>query len=381
MKNIVEGIDYRNGDIVQFSIENKRITQKKLIDTKDYTGFQWIAPGLFDLHINGYSGVDFNDPHLSKDDLHLFRNKLMNIGCTGVLITLITNDCAEIERLLSRLHKMKKEDPILDRFFLGYHVEGPFISPNDGPRGAHDKKFICTPNLDWIIKWNKIVDGLLKIVTISPEWFEDDYSVITKIKEQGIIVSIGHTDATSHQVRQAIEHGASMATHLGNGSAPLQDRHHSSYWDLLSDERVMGCFISDGHHLPRPVLTTFTRSKKGNLIIVSDASSSGGLPPGDYETFIGGKVTISKDNRLHIFGNPSILAGSASTVLDCVNNMINYNILTQHEAWDAASIIPKTFVHLNTPSFWGIGDIVDFVFFDKTNSGIVVDGIYNDVTP
>lgn len=378
MAKIIEGIDYSRGDIVQFTIEKNIITNYKQLDTIDYSSFEWIAPGMFDLHINGYGGIDFNDPNLTGADLHILREKLNKIGCSVILITLITNDCAQIEAQLKRIHQIKKSDPILDEFILGYHVEGPFISPNDGPRGAHNVKFVCAPNLEWILKWNQAVEGALKIVTISPEWLTD-FTIVSEIKRHGIIVSIGHTDASKQQVQQAIEFGASMATHLGNGSSQLQDRHHSSYWNLLSDDRVMACFIADGQHLPQPVLTTFTNAKKKKCIIVSDSSSSGGMPPGDYETFIGGRVTISKNNRLHLTDTPEILAGSACTILDCVNTMVNYGILTQAEAWNAASFVPRNFIDSNYNSFFRVGDKADFVLFEKNIKGLRVNKMYNSM--
>ena len=130
----------------------------------------------------------------------------------------------------------------------GLHIEGPHISPEDGPRGAHPQHCVRPPDVDEFHRWQEASNGSVKLVTVSPEWPESP-GYIEAVVREGVVVAIGHTKATTDQIRDAVNAGATLSTHLGNGAHSMLPRHPNYLWDQLAEDRLAASFIADGIHL------------------------------------------------------------------------------------------------------------------------------------
>lgn len=336
---MISGIDYLNKKPVAIEIAGGRI--KRISDGTNTE--QLILPGLFDLQINGFAGVDFNGPDLTCEDLEKAVIALAKTGITGFMPTIITNSPKAIKDRLAFLRRFQEESK-WGSFICGFHLEGPFISPQDGPRGAHPKEHVRKP--DWALfqEFQEAAGSGIRIVTVSPEW-EGAADFIAKCAASGVKVAIGHTAANTHEIQAAAEAGASLSTHLGNGAHPVLPRHPNYIWDQLAEDRLWLTLIADGFHLPPAVIKVFLEVKKEKAILVSDAVSFAGCKPGVYESLIGGKVELTEEGRLQMVSDPRLLAGSAAALLDTVEFMARTGLSTFEQAWEMASLRPYRFLY------------------------------------
>lgn len=277
----------------------------------------YLAAGLVDLQVNGFAGIDLNDGQIEADTLERLAAALRAHGTTSFVPTLITASDEAITRGLERLATSRRSDPLLAHCVPLFHLEGPWLSPEDGPRGAHDRAHIRPPDIEQFLRWNHAAEGAIGIVTLSPHWPES-VEVIRQLVQRKVVVSLGHTDASPQQIEAAIDAGASMATHLGNGAAALLPRHPNFIWSQLADDRLTACFIADGHHLPAAPFKAMLRAKGlSHSVLVSDATALAGMQPGIYRQPIGGTVELARDGRLSLHGTP-YLAGAALPLSDMV---------------------------------------------------------------
>jgi N-acetylglucosamine-6-phosphate deacetylase len=230
----------------------------------------------------------------------------------------------------------------------GIHVEGPFISPLDGPRGAHDRRWVRDPDPEAAEALWEASRGRIRILTLAPE-VPGALDMIRWCVDKGIIASIGHSAAEASDIALAVEAGARLSTHLGNGCAPLLRRHPNLIWEQLAEDRLAATMIADGLHLPASTMRAFHRTKGEGLMLVSDATALGGMPPGRYRAQIGGDVTLESDGRLHLDGNPSILAGAALSLLQGVHKLVDLGIADFATAWTMASARPSRLLGLGSP--------------------------------
>jgi N-acetylglucosamine-6-phosphate deacetylase len=275
---------------------------------------------------------------------------LFKEGVTTHLPTIITNSSEQISRLIKQVVTLRNQDELSKLSIEGLHIEGPFISPVDGPRGAHPKEFVCAPDWNLVLQWQEAAEGLIKIITLSPEW-ENSTKLIEQCVKHNILVAIGHTCATHEQLLDAVSAGASLSTHLGNGSHTMLPRHPNYLWSQLADDRLNASIIADGFHLPPEVIQVFKKVKNEKLILVSDSVSLAGMPPGDYDLHIGGQVTLTKEGKLHLRNNPSIFAGSASNIKQGISFLLHHNLTSLTEAWEMASLRPHKIINANRPIF------------------------------
>jgi N-acetylglucosamine-6-phosphate deacetylase len=212
-------------------------------------------------------------------------------------------------RSLRAIASACRDDPRVARAVVGVHVEGPYISPEDGPRGAHPCAHIRPPDWEEFVEFQGSADGRIRLLTLSPEW-PDAPAFIHRVASSGVAVAVGHTAATSEQIQEAVRAGARLSTHLGNGSHAVLPRHPNYLWDQLAADELAASIIVDGHHLPPAVVKTFIRAKGiERTILISDAVALAGMPAGDYD-WLGLKVTLSPEGRVSLTGTP-YLAGSA----------------------------------------------------------------------
>jgi len=373
-ETVYRGRHYRDSYAVEITCLNGVISS---IEKLEYAHEELpvIAPGLVDLQVNGYKGIDVNSNPLNADELKTLIQYLWAEGVTTFLPTLITNDALKLNQLLAALNEailslgLSEELPY-EAVIEGIHLEGPFLSPEDGPRGAHNRAWIIPPDVKLMESWQAHANGRLRIVTFSPEW-TDAPELAQWCTEQGIIASIGHTSANSEQIAAAIAAGASMSTHLGNGAHPVLARHPNYIWDQLAADELYACVIADGFHLPDAVLKAFYRGKAGRMIIVSDTVALAGMPPGRYDAAVGGAVVLTEAGRLHLAHEQRLLAGSALPLLYGVQHMASLGLCSWQDAWDMGSLLPAEAIGLAGAGTSGLqlGAPADLVLLHREDDG------------
>ncbi|MCW5719809.1 MAG: amidohydrolase family protein [Devosia sp.] len=303
----------------------------------------FLSAGFVDLQVNGYAGHDLNAGVPDVEVLEQLARHLLRAGVTSFAPTLITASEHSLCQSLSGIAAATRNSPLLARMIGFVHVEGPSLDPADGPRGAHPLGNVRPPNLDEFSRWQRAAEGMVGLVTLSPHYPEaPDY--IRALHAQGVLVSIGHTGATPDQITAAVDAGASLSTHLGNGAASMLPRHPNFIWAQLSDDRLTASFIADGHHLPAATLKAMLRAKTlDNSILVSDAAALGGQPPGRYRSPIGGDVDVSADGRLSVADTP-YLAGAGHLLDRNIAHTIQATGISLVEALNLATRNPGRFM-------------------------------------
>jgi N-acetylglucosamine-6-phosphate deacetylase len=248
--------------------------------------------------------------------------------------TVITGSPADMLGALRNL-KCAKETLPEGAAMDGFHVEGPHISPDDGPRGAHPRRWVRPPDLDEFHRWQEATGNQVRIVTLAPEW-PQSCRYIEAITAAGVVASIGHTNATTQQLADAVGAGASLSTHLGNGAHPVMRRHPNYLWEQLAEDRLMADFIVDGIHLPPSFLKVALRAKSvARSVLVTDAAAPAGCPPGRYQ--LGEQaVELTADNRVLLVGQER-LAGSALRMHHGVQNLMRIAGLSLADAISMAT--------------------------------------------
>jgi len=335
METRLIGKSFLDGKPLEILISEGKIKSVLSIETSPEN--VWVGPGFTDIQVNGYGGLDYNAIQSDLLALGQISRKLLSYGVTSHFPTIITNSPEKISALIQQVVQLRKMDSLAQSCITGIHIEGPFISPEDGPRGAHYREFVQAPNWNLFQKWIEESEGLIRMITLSPEW-EGSSSFIEKCVESGILVSIGHTNASHAQILEAVKAGARLSTHLGNGMHGIIARHPNYLWSQLAAENLSATIIADGFHLPAEVIQVFRKVKAEKLILVSDSVALAGMPPGDYDAAVGGKVTLTAEGKLHLFGNPNTLAGSAKNILQGVNFLLKNKLADLPEAWQMASI-------------------------------------------
>lgn len=260
-------------------------------------------PGLFDLQVNGYGGHDYSSPDLDSGDVEWICRRMIEIGTLYHLPTIITRPQEIVLHNLETIENARRRDPVVAAVIKGYHIEGPYISNEEGPRGAHDPDYIRDPDIGEYREWQAAAANRLRIVTVAPER-RGSLRFIEQLLADGVVPSIGHSSATPEEIRRAVSAGARMSTHLGNGSHRMVPRLHNYIWEQLAADELTAGVIADGFHLPEAVLRTFSRTKGLNhLVLVSDLSPMAGLDPG---TYIWDKIAIEvgDDGRIGVAGSP-----------------------------------------------------------------------------
>ena len=237
---------------------------------------------LFDIQINGFAGVDFQAPSLSHGDMERAVAALALHETLRFFPTLITDDIESLRRKFENLEGIRASSQPFAEAACGYHLEGPWISPESGYRGAHDPRWIRPPSISDFNLLQKAANGHIRLVTLAPEWSESP-EVIRELVAQGVQVSLGHTNASESQINVAIEAGARFCTHLGNGVPQMLHRHDNIIQRLLARDELVAFLIPDGIHIPPPALKNFFCAKPHRkALFTTDCMSAAGAPPGRY---------------------------------------------------------------------------------------------------
>jgi len=371
---VVQGRHYYTG--VPTSI---RIRDGRLVDiqpAKSLSNPVWIGPGLVDLQVNGYGGWDFNAQFLTPEVVCHATRALWTQGVTAYLPTIITTSDVAVEQAVVTIARVVRQSPVIRNTIRGIHLEGPFISPIDGPRGAHERRFVKAPDWELFLKWQKSSDYLIKMITLSPEW-EGAPRFIRNCVNSGVKVSIGHTAATSEQISSAVESGASLSTHLGNGAHPVVPRHPNYIWDQLANDNLWASIIADGFHLPDSVIKVILKVKQKHTVLISDAVFLSGMKPGTYKTHIGGDVTLTREGKLQLTEYPELLAGSVQSVTRGIDHLVLRQLCTFGEAWNMASIRPCEYMGFPSAAGFSIGAPADIVVFTRDEERTQILQVYN----
>ncbi len=286
--------------------------------------------GFVDLQVNGYAGVNFSSEALTLAEVLSVTQALARRGTLAFCPTVITAPHAVYRHALPVLAEAMR-DPRSQGRLLGIHLEGPFISPEDGAVGAHPVKFVRPPSLEEFDELYRLAAGCIILLTLAPE-LPGAVDLIRHAVSLGVAVSIGHTLADGPAVRAAVNAGARLSTHLGNGCPNLLHRHHNPIWPQLAANELSAMLITDGHHLPPEVIAAFLAAKgPGRVLVTSDAAPAAGCPPGEY-AFFGTRVLLEPSGRLRNLERDT-LAGSAAAMLDCMNFLAGLGLLSEGELW------------------------------------------------
>ncbi len=372
MQDAVEGLHFQSGARTVLKIRDGRIAQVLSGPTSPTSGdLPFVGPGLVDLQVNGYGGMDFNSTPLDGEIVWRVTRALWREGVTTYYPTIITNCDEAIEGAVRTIATARSRDGLVESSVAGIHLEGPFISPEDGPRGAHNKVHVRAPDWSQFGRWQDAAEGNIKLITLSPEW-PGSTNFITKCVDEGVTVCIGHTAATPEQIREAIAAGARMSTHLGNGAHPMLPRHPNYIWEQLAQDALWASVIADGFHLPEAVLKVVLKVKGNRTVLVSDAVSFSGMEPGEYDAHVGGRVVLTPQGKLHMADNPQLLAGSVRMLRQEVEHLAKSHLSSLSEAWEMASVRPASFMNLPQADGLTAGAPADLVVFSRARHEIKV---------
>ncbi len=370
--NPIEGIFYLDEDPVIISNSGGVISKIERIANKKSANKIYIAPGLIDLQINGYLGVDFSGPDLTVEGIRKATKALWKAGVTTYYPTVITSEFSRMKENFAVLAKAM-EDPEIGKSIPGFHLEGPYISPVQGYRGAHLEKYIKNPDWKEFQELQKAANHGIKLITLAPE-LEGAIPFIRSCVESGVVVSLGHHNGNAEQIKLAIDAGAKMATHLGNGCANEINRHHNPLWPQLSDDRIKPSIIADGFHLTKEEVRSFYKVKGASkMILVSDALDLAGLPPGEYTR---GERTLILTPNVVKLPKENVLAGAASPISLCVGVVMDFTQCSLGEAIQMASSNPAEMMSLNNLGKIEQGKRADFVLFSLENNRLKIEKSY-----
>lgn len=342
--------------VVLLTFEGSRLFSISPADGEFEGEIPWLSPGWIDLQVNGYEGLDFAAMHAS--DVAEVTTRLTADGVTRYLPTITTNSFETIRDALARISQALRESTKQAFSIPGIHLEGPYISREDGPRGAHPQRHCREYSWDEFLAWQEAAGGKIRLLTLSPE-YPGAAEFISKVVGSGVTVAIGHTAANTSQIADAVDAGAALSTHLGNGAHPILPRHPNYLWDQLAEDRLMASFIADGFHLPPATFKAMIRAKGiERSLLVSDVTSLAGVPPGLYQTELG-DVEVLEDGRLVIAGQRTILAGAALPLEVGVANAMNFAGLSLQQAISLVTENPAKLLGLPAPKIYdGRGDLV-----------------------
>ena len=302
----------------------------------------FLSPGFIDLQVNGFAGVDYNDPRAKPEQIAESIRKMFTTGVTRFLPTVITGSESQMLGAMRNLASVQEEflrhGMIEGQAMEGLHIEGPHISGENGPRGAHPVEHVRPPDIQEFHRWQEAAKNQIRLVTVSPEW-EQAPAYIQEIIGAGVVASIGHTKATAEQIAAAVDAGATMSTHLGNGAHPTLPKTQNYIWQQLGEDRLTAGFIVDGIHIPEPFFRSAVRAKGvERSVLVTDAVMPAMCLPGRYQL---GQVSVELlENGSVVLQGGDRLAGSALRMDWAISNAVRLGHLSLREALAMATVNP-----------------------------------------
>ena len=316
-----------------------------------------LLPGFVDLQVNGYFGVELRTAE--ADGWATVATRLPETGTTAFLPTFITAPPGELSRSLRAAKALIPGLPAGARV-LGVHAEGPFISPLR--KGAHNEAWITDPTPAAVGELLEAGQGVLRLVTLAPER-DGGLAAVARLAEAGVLVSVGHSDATARQVAEAADRGARMVTHLFNAQRPLHHREPGVVGQALADPRLTSGLITDLRHVSPVVCLLAVRAAPGRICAITDAAACAGMPPGRY--LLGGEpIELPPGDGEPPVRADGTLAGSALRMDVAVANMVAAGI-GLGEAVAAATRIPADLIGRPDLGRIAVGAAADLAWLDE----------------
>jgi N-acetylglucosamine-6-phosphate deacetylase len=322
--------------LARIEIQGGRIRTVQLCGPFDPT-MPLVSPGFVDIQLNGFGGVNFSHSDLTVEEAIRILPFVWETGVTSFCPTLITNKVEVLCRNFRVLEDARNQNRLFAQTVPCYHLEGPYLSPG-GARGAHDPKLMRYPNWDEFMRLQDAAGGNIAIITLAPE-LPGALEFISRARASGTTVAIGHTDANPEQIHRAVQAGATLATHFGNGCAELIHRHNNPLWAQLVRPELSASIICDGFHIPPELAKVVFRMKGvGRCILVTDAIHVAGLPPGQYD-LVGQKIELLPGGNVLLLERSS-MAGSSLGMNRAVIGFTKLAEANLSEALEAATATP-----------------------------------------
>lgn len=341
---------------------------KKIEPPPEASVSNWISPGWIDLQVNGFGGVDYNSPATTAEEIGRSIEAQRKTGVTRLLPTVITGDLAQMAACLANLARAKEE--LADGYAIaGFHVEGPWISPEDGPRGAHPLEHVRPASVDEFKRLQDAAKGLIRLLTLAPE-SPGALALVEYAAGSGVTVSIGHTGTTAEQLEAAVSAGATMTTHLGNGAHPVLPKGSNYILRQMADDRLRAGLIVDGIHLSPEFVKIAIRAKgPERAFLVTDAVAPAGCAPGLHP--LGSQqVRLSNDGSVRL--PDGRLAGSSLRMDKAVENVMRFAGIGVARACRLASVNAAAAIALQERSgFLQKGDPAELVLFTLSGAGAI----------
>ena len=328
--------DYRNGRWLDLDVCDGQIAEVRSTRETDNLdpGDHWIAPAFWDIQLNGRWGHSFSSPDLTVEQVAAIVRAQGVMGTARLCPTLITAPVGHLLYGLRAIAAACDASADVAARVLGIHLEGPFLSERDGYRGAHPAGAIRDPDWGLFQQFQEAAGGRIVLMTIAPER-TGAIEFIRHATTAGVVIAVGHTAADGATIQAAIDAGATLSTHLGNGIASELPRHPNPIWHQAASPALMASLIADGHHLDPATLRVLARAKgAGQIVLVSDASPLAGLPPGIY-----GEWAVDLSGKIVVAGTP-YLAGSNRGLETGLQNLLTATGWTLEQAIDSVTTTP-----------------------------------------
>ncbi|MDT2595651.1 N-acetylglucosamine-6-phosphate deacetylase [Enterococcus dongliensis] len=306
-------------------------TKERPVDAEiiDHSG-KWIAPGLVDTHIHGYKNHDVMDN--DAEGIKAMSEGLLSCGVTSFLPTTLTSSKERLKDVAATIGKVYQE--VDGAKIQGIYFEGPFFTEEH--KGAQNPSYFGDPDLDTFHEWQEASGGLIKKIALAPER-KGVKEFVKTITDEGVVVSLGHSNATLEEAQTAVEAGASVFVHAYNGMRGLNHREPGMVGALLTLQHVFSELICDGHHVhPQAAEVLMEKAGHDHVALITDCMMAGGMPDGNYN--LGEFPVVVKEGTARLeSGN---LAGSILKLKEAIKNVVEWDIATPEQAIMMASYVP-----------------------------------------
>jgi N-acetylglucosamine-6-phosphate deacetylase len=331
----------------------------------------WVAPAFWDIQINGRWGRSFSSPDLTVAQVAEIVRALAALGTARLCPTLITAPVPDLVHGVNTIAAACERFPEIAARVVGIHLEGPFLSEQEGYRGAHPAASIRDPDWELFQRLQEAAGGRIALITLAPER-AGSIGFIRDAVGAGVVVAMGHTAAVCPRIQAAVQVGATLSTHLGNGIASILTRHPNPIWEQAACDDLSASFIADGHHLDPATLRVLARAKgPARTILVSDASPLAGLPPGTY-----GDWAVDPSGKIVVAGTP-YLAGSNQGLDVGVRNLLRATGWTMSEVLAAVTTNPARLLGRPEPRL-EVGEPANLILFRRDESGFALSRVCVD---
>jgi len=373
----LEGYSYLDGSPVRVEIRDGKIsTVERIEKLTDETNRLFIAPGLIDSQVNGYAGISFSfaGGELTREGVREATKALWKKGVTSYLPTLTTNSHELLVRNFEILAGAIDDEALLGSI-PGFHLEGPYINPEDGYRGAHPRQHVRKPDWDEFMAFRQASGDHILTVTLAPE-MEGALDFTRSCTAEGMVVALGHHNASTWIIDQAVANGAKISTHLGNGCANMINRHVNPIWPQLANDQLSISIICDGFHLlPEEIRVFYGIKGPERTILISDVTSYAALPPGEYQTPDGETIELTPGGMLR-YPAQNVLYGSASAISKGVVHIMKVTGCSLADAIRMASTNPADLYGLGDRGMMEPGKRADLILFTIGNDDLEIQRTY-----